>query len=459
MPRLQEWAATQPDKIAVRMAKGPGLTYRALDERADRAARWLLSLGLQEGDAVALLLENRIETFELWWGARRAGLYYVPVSTQLTAGEVAYLLRDSGARAFVASAALGDLARGVLAQPDLQDVRHRFAIGGAVAGFLGYDDALAGTAGDAPLPRRALGREFMYSSGTTGFPKGIRRPMVPHERRSDLPELERQLRRMFRFDKTAVFLSPSPLYHATGRFVIRAIECGGTAVILRKFDAASALEAIEAHGITHAQWVPTMFVRMLALPPELRARHDLSTLRFAIHAAAPCPPHIKRAMIDWWGPIVHEYYGGSENAGITCIDAHAWLDRPGSVGRPIAGKVHVVAEDDPNRELPVGEVGLVYFSGGVEFAYHGDAEKTRGAFNDRGWATYGDLGHLDAEGFLFISDRRTDLVISGGVNVYPQEVENLLLQHEAVEDVAVVGVPHEELGQQVTAVVQARHAA
>ncbi|MCA0239267.1 MAG: AMP-binding protein [Proteobacteria bacterium] len=454
MTYLADWADAQPEKCAVRIDGGPALSYRELHERANQVAHWLHALGLPPGGCIALLLENQIGSFPLWWGARRAGLYYVPISTHLTAAEVVYLLRDSGARVLVGSAALRDLATAVAAALADGEVPHRFVLDGELPGFQRLEGAVDRFDPAAPLPPRDVGREFMYSSGTTGTPKGIKRALTPYARRRELPPLEQQLRRMFRLDADSVYLSPSPLYHATGRFVVRAIECGGTAVILPRFDALAALQAIERHRVTHGHWVPTMFVRLLALDPALRAGFDLSSQRVALHATAPCPAGVKRAMIEWWGPIVDEYYGGSENVGVTFIGAAEWLQHPGSVGRPITGEVHIVAEDDPDTELPAGEVGLVYFGGGVGFEYHGDPGKTRGAYNGRGWGTYGDMGHVDADGYLYLSDRRSDLVISGGVNVYPQEVENVLLEHPQVADAGVIGRRDAEFGQRVTAVVQ-----
>ena len=232
------------------------------------------------------------------------------------------------------------------------------------------------------------------------------------------------------------------------------IECGGSCVIIPKFDAEVVLASIARFKTTHAHWVPTMFSRMLALPCEVRKRYDLSSQRMALHAAAPCPMPVKQAMIDWWGPIIVEYYGGSENLGVTAIDTAQWLAHRGSVGRPICGEMHVLSDEDRSTELQVGEIGLIYFAGGVGFKYHNDAGKTDAVFNARGWGTYGDLGHVDADGFLFISDRRTDLIISGGVNIYPQEAENVLAMHPAVEDLAVIGVPNPDFGQEVKAVVQ-----
>ncbi len=456
MTRLREWAQRQPDKIAFQMADSTGtvLTYRQLDARANQAARWFFSLGLAEGSTVALLLENQLCTFALWWGARRAGLYYVPISTLLTAAEVAYVLRDCGASLLLSSHAMAALATQTVQLLGPGEVPLRAMVDGAASGFLSLEECVSPFSGEVPPTDRAVGREFMYSSGTTGFPKGIRRPLLPYARRHELPELEQKVRSMFELDEHAIFLSPSPLYHATGRFNLRVIECGGSCVIIPKFDAEVVLASIARFKTTHAHWVPTMFSRMLALPCEVRKRYDLSSQRMALHAAAPCPMPVKQAMIDWWGPIIVEYYGGSENLGVTAIDTAQWLAHRGSVGRPICGEMHVLSDEDRSTELQVGEIGLIYFAGGVGFKYHNDAGKTDAVFNARGWGTYGDLGHVDADGFLFISDRRTDLIISGGVNIYPQEAENVLAMHPAVEDLAVIGVPNPDFGQEVKAVVQ-----
>ena len=455
MTHLHEWAQTQPDKTAFVMADTDvSMSYRELDERADAVARWLIALGLNEGATIALLLENQLRTFELWWGARRAGVYYVPISTLLTAGEVAYILRDCGASLLVSSCGLEELASATVLSLKADETPLRFLVDGVAPGFQSFEKSVAPFATGAASPERSVGREFMYSSGTTGFPKGIRRPLVPYARRHELPELEKKIRDMFQLDARTVFLSPSPLYHATGRFNVRAIECGGSCVIMPKFEARAALAAISHYRTTHGHWVPTMFSRMLALPQDIKASYDLTSQRMALHAAAPCPVHIKQAMVDWWGPIVHEYYGGSENLGITYLDTPQWLAHRGSVGRPITGEVHILSDEDHETELPAGEIGLIYFSGGIGFTYHNDAQKTESVFNRRGWGTYGDLGHVDADGYLYISDRRTDLIISGGVNIYPQESEAVLATHPAVEDVAVIGVPDADFGQQVKAVVQ-----
>lgn len=463
MALLRKWAQKQPQKIAIRMAEtGASQTYAELDRTANQVAHWLLSMGLQAGDTVALLLENHPRTFELWWGARRAGLYYVPISTHLTAGEANYIVRDAGAKILITSFALRATAEAMLLE-SADDLPSggigRFMLDGTIDGYRAYEEEISRYPLSATLPERPVGREFMYSSGTTGFPKGIRRALQPYAARYDFPPLELRLREIFRFDESAVYLSTSPLYHALSRFVIRTIECGGTSVVMQRFDARTALAAIERYRVTHSHWVPTMFIRLLALPPDVRQAFDVSSMRCAIHAAAPCPVEVKRAMIRWWGPVIEEYYGGSENLGVTHIRSDEWLEHCGSVGKPITGEVHIVAEEDREQELPAGEIGMIYFEGGVPFQYHNDAGKTQAVFNQKGWGTYGDLGYVDDEGFLYLSDRRTDLIISGGVNIYPSEIERVIASHDAVEDVAVIGVPNVEFGQEVKAVVQLKNSA
>ncbi len=275
---------------------------------------------------------------------------------------------------------------------------------------------------------RPLGRDLLYSSGTTGRPKGVLKPLWPAHLRGQADPEALGTARLMGVGEDTVYLSPAPLYHAAPlRYTLRVLELGGSAVIMERFDAQSALELIERHRVTHSQWVPTMFGRLLKLPDDVRRRHDLSSHRVAIHAAAPCPVDVKRAMLDWWGDILMEYYAGSEGCGTTMINSQEWRSRPGSVGRATTGQLHIV--DDQGRELPAGEIGQVFFSGGGTFSYLNDPEKTRQAINERGWFTYGDIGHVDAEGYLFLSDRRADLILSGGVNLYPQEIENALARH------------------------------
>lgn len=437
---LKRRARSQPAKIALVLANGDDpLSYDMLDRQADTIARAIRARGVEEGATIAMLMENDVDTVAWWWGARRAGVYYVPIGTRLLPHEIAYILEDCGAKAVVASRAHESLAREAVASAGVTIVPSEIALEGDA------EPALA-------VQAEFAGREMIYSSGTTGRPKGVRRALTRADDTA-LPELEVRMRAVFGYGEDTVYLSVSPLYHATGRFLNRVIAAGGTVVILPRFDPEAALRAIETHRVTHSQWVPTMFRRMLDLPDETRNRFDHSSLRAALHAAAPCPVPLKRAMIDWWGPIVHEYYGGTENAGVTYIAADEWLAHPGSVGRCITGTIHILDRDDPERELPPSELGLITFSGGVPFRYtlpggrHGDNT------TPQGYSGYGDIGHVDQDGYLYISDRRDDLVLSGGVNIYPKEVEAALETCNAIREVAVIGVPDEDLGQIVCAVV------
>jgi acyl-CoA synthetase (AMP-forming)/AMP-acid ligase II len=452
MPHLARLARETPDKsAAIFPDSGASLSFRALDEAANQIAQGLVSLGLSPGQGIALLLENTPELLILTYGAKRVGLVVTPLSIHLRAHEVAHVLRDSGAVLLVAEASLSTLADAL----DLQNLPHRFSVGGAIPGFAPLRSLMEGRPTTWPDGERPIGREFLYSSGTTGLPKGIRRPLIPFADRHK-PEFDMSWKGFYGFDADTVYLSPAPLYHAApNRYVQRTIDGGGTAVITRKFDAAACLALIEKFRVTHSQWVPTMFVRLLALPDSMRKTFDLSSHRCAIHAAAPCPVPVKRAMIDWWGPIIREYYAGSEGIGVCFIDSHTWLRKPGSVGRPAYGAVHIL--DEEGRRLPPGEIGRIWFEGGARFAYHNDPEKTAAAYNDSGWATLHDLGWLDEEGFLFLSDRRADLIISGGVNIYPAEIEAVLGMHPAVSEAAVVGVPDAELGERPRALVVPRN--
>jgi acyl-CoA synthetase (AMP-forming)/AMP-acid ligase II len=444
MTTLARRAQDTPGKLAAVIAEtGERITYAGLHARSARLASFLAGQ-LAEGEVIAILLGNRLEYFEVCFGARRAGLYYVPVSTHLTAGELEYILRDSGARVLFTD---GSFASRVEALP--AELR-------AALRVLRVDDAAYTDLVDGgpvpPLPPRAMGLDFAYSSGTTGRPKGVRHAMAGD---AQLEEAVHKAGWVSFFDLGAgsVYLSPAPLYHAAPlRFSIRCLANGGTVVAMQKFDAQRALAAIQDHRVTHSQWVPTMFVRMLNLPPQVRQAYDLSSHRMALHAAAPCPIEVKQRMMDWWGPIVWEYYTGSERAGATTISPQEWLQRPGSVGRAAQGRLHIV--DPQGRECPPGVEGLVCFEGGPRFQYHNDPAKTAEAHTPQGWATFGDIGYVDAEGYLYLTDRLANMIISGGVNIYPQEAENVLLEHPLVHDVAVIGVPNAEFGEEVKAVVE-----
>ncbi|GAA3989639.1 acyl-CoA synthetase [Comamonas faecalis] len=442
-------AAAAPDRTVVFMAdQGRDTTAGALAQQAQQMAQWLAAQGLQAGERFAVLLENRVEILALALAAREAGLYAAVLSTHLTVDEVAYIVQDCGARLVVASAKT---------LPQLEGCTLPcWSVDEAAPQAPSLHAALAALQGPpVDFSDRPIGRDLLYSSGTTGRPKGVLKPLWPAQLRGQAdPEAEGTAQRLGMGEDT-VYLSPAPLYHAAPlRYTLRVLELGGQAVIMERFDAAGALALIERHRVTHSQWVPTMFGRLLKLPEEVRKRYDLSSHRMAIHAAAPCPVHVKHAMLDWWGDILLEYYAGSEGCGTTMINSAEWRQRPGSVGRATTGQLHIV--DDQGQELPAGEIGQVYFSGGGQFSYLNDPEKTRQAIDERGWVTYGDIGHVDAEGYLFLSDRRADLILSGGVNLYPQEIENALARHPGVQELAVVGVPDADFGEVPLAAVVLR---
>ena len=446
-------ARETPEKPAVVMAgTGETVTYRQLDERSIRLARVWRDAGLQRGSHVALVADNHPRYFEVYWAAIRSGLYLTAVNRYLSADEAAYIVNDCGAEAIVVSSAVSQLAQDLVPLLDGCPLRHAF--GGPVEGYESYEDAVAAVTAD-PLDDQPVGATMLYSSGTTGRPKGIKRPLP--ERQIDEPDpTGRGVSGAFGMSADTVYLSPAPLYHAAPLAFTAGVQAlGGTVVVMEKFDPVDCLAAIEHHEVTAAQFVPTMFVRMLKLDPEVRARYDLSSLRTAIHAAAPCPVEVKRQMIEWWGPILIEYYAGTEGNGSTIITSEQWLAHPGSVGRPAVGAIHIC--DESGAELPTGEAGTVYFEQArMPFEYHGDPEKTRNAQHPEhpNWSTLGDVGYLDDEGCLYLTDRKAFMIISGGVNIYPQEIEDALVLHPSVADVAVFGVPDEDMGETVQAVVE-----
>jgi long-chain acyl-CoA synthetase len=450
-PMTPTWHAQHtPDAPAVIMGStGETATYAELEDRSARLARALRTRGIADGGHVAILMENNRAFLEVAWAAQRSGLRYTAINTHLRPAEVQYVLDDCGADALVASQAMA----GVVAGLDLSQVSTRVSAAGDLAGFEGYDEVLA-AAGPGGLTSQREGREMLYSSGTTGRPKGVRKPLpgTAFGDPSAAPVLVAQGIAAVGLGPASVYLSPAPLYHSAPLVYSMSVQrLGGTVVVMEQFDPRECLEIIERHRVTHAQFVPTMFVRMLRLPREERERHDTSSLRLVLHAAAPCPVTVKRQMLDWWGPIIHEYYAGTEDIGNSYITAAEWLAHPGSVGRPTA-ECHIVGED--GQDLPPGEPGVVFFAGGRPFAYHNDPAKTASITNDRGWRTLGDIGYLDEDGYLYLTDRQAHMIISGGVNIYPQEAENVLAGHPAVADVAVIGVPDAEMGEAVKAVVQ-----
>ena len=442
-------AAASPGKPAVIMAgSGEVVTYAELDDRANRAARVLAGAGLVQGDHVAFQLSNEPRFFDLVWAAHRSGLHYTAISTRLTPAETAYIVTDCGARALVVDAGLPAVTEGLPAA----GAARRFVAGGP--GAPGWEDWDAAVTAEepTPLPGRSAGNDMLYSSGTTGRPKGIRQALVPDGLdRADGVTALAQL--AFGLGPDTVYLSPAPLYHAAPlRFCRAAQRVGATVVVMEHFDPVQFLRLVGVHRATMTQVVPTMFVRMLKLAVSERTGADVSSLRCAVHAAAPCPVEVKQAMLDWWGPIIWEYYAGTEGNGLVLCSPADWLRRPGTVGRPLQGEVHVV--DDDGTALPAGEVGTIYFDGGGDFSYHNDPAKTAAAHLPNGWSTLGDVGYLDDAGYLFLTDRKADMIISGGVNVYPAEAEGVLVAHPRVTDAAVFGVPDEEMGEAVKAVVQ-----
>jgi long-chain acyl-CoA synthetase len=444
-------AAREPGKVAYRMAgSGESLTYGELDRRSSQGAQLFRSLGLAPGEHIALLLENSLAFMEICWAAQRAGLYYTAISRYLTTDEIAYIVRDCGARALIVSPQTADQVAGLMDRDGLA----LFLTGGERAGFRSWETE-RGLMPATPIADETNGFDMLYSSGTTGRPKGVKRPFERQPITQLNPLLKVLCQDLCGMGQDSIYLSPAPLYHAAPlRFNMMAAALGGTSIIMEKFDPETFLDLVEQHRVTQTQLVPTMFVRMLKLPEEVRHRYDVSSLRGAVHAAAPCPVEVKAAMIDWWGPILVEYYAGTEANGVTLATSADWLSHRGSVGRAILGTLKILGED--GEELPVGETGAVYFADGLPFAYHNDPDKTAGAYNDRGWSTLGDIGHLDADGFLYLTDRKAYMIISGGVNIYPQETEDALILHPAVADVAVFGIPNAEMGEEVKAVVQPR---
>jgi acyl-CoA synthetase (AMP-forming)/AMP-acid ligase II len=444
-------AAQTPDKPAYTMAaSGEQITFGQLEAAANQGAALFRALGLQRGDHIALLLENHPHFLKLCWAAQRAGIYYTAISWRLQADEVAYIVNNCGARVFITSRARESVATPLLSLAS--KVQRWYMLDEATAGFESWEDAIA----DMPatlLEDASEGAQMLYSSGTTGYPKGVKKPLPEHPYgEDDAPNLFSLLWGM---DETSIYLTPAPLYHAAPlTFTMGALRQGISVVVMEHFDAEDALKTIERYQVTHSQWVPTMFVRMLKLDEAARKRYDLSSLKCAIHAAAPCPVPVKEAMIDWWGPVLFEYYAGTEGNGFVQLNSQDWLAHKGSVGRPLNCELHIC--DDEGHEVPVGESGTVYFGGGGTFEYHDDPEKTRQSTHAKGWTTLGDVGYLDEDGFLYLTDRKHFMIISGGVNIYPQEAENVLITHDSVIDVAVFGVPNADFGEEVKAVVQPR---
>lgn len=444
-------AVQTPDKPAYVMAgSGEVVTYAQLDRRSNQVAQLARAHGLKSGDAIALFMENSRAFFEIAWGAQRAGLLFACISTKLTASEAAYIVRDCGAKLLFASHRLGSIAADLVRDAPVEAA---FSVDGPIQGFSDFEAAV-GAMPATPITDQSAGGDMLYSSGTTGRPKGVKSTLVGQGLPFDAPNpLQMMAQALYGITADSRYLSPAPLYHAAPlRWCMSVHKIGGTTVIMEKFDPEAYLELVERHAITDTQLVPTMFVRMLKLPAEVRSRYNLSSLRMAIHAAAPCPVQVKEQMIDWWGPVIYEYYAGTEGNGFCTITPQEWLQKKGSVGKAVLGALRIC--DESGDPVPPRTEGVVFFEGGPDFAYHNAPDKTAESRNKHGWSTLGDVGYVDEDGYLFLTDRKAFMIISGGVNVYPQEVENLLVTHPKVADVAVFGIPNDEFGEEVKAVVQ-----
>ena len=444
-------AAKTPGKAAVVMnGTGAIRTYGEIAETSGRLARALRDRGVGKGDHVAVLLDNQTEFYDVIWAAIRLGAFVTPINWHLVAAEAGYIVDNCDGRVFVASSRLAEVVAEM--EPHLARVTTRLCVDGDLPGFERLDDLLAGVEpglGD----EEAEGGWMFYSSGTTGQPKGILPPLPPGD--VGAPSfLTMMLSGMFAFDEQTVYLSPgAPLYHASpAGWTYGTQRLGGTAIVMERFEPLEVLAAIERHRITHVQFVPTHMIRLMKLSEQERAGFDLSSLQVVAHAAAPCPVETKQRFIDWVGPIVHEFYSGSEGAGLTYIDSEDWLAHPGSVGKSMTGQIHIVGDD--GEELRVGEEGEVWFSTNRSFEYYHEPEKTKQAWDQRGWSWMGDVGRVDDEGYLYLTDRASNMIISGGVNIYPREIEDVLIVHPLVDDVAVLGTPDPDMGEHVTAFVQ-----
>ncbi|RSM83680.1 acyl-CoA synthetase [Amycolatopsis sp. WAC 01375] len=444
-------AAQEPERVALVDPDGRSIGYGELAAKANAYARGLQALGLEAGDVVVVLQPNGDELVAAYFAAIQSGLYIVVVNWHLVGPEVAYILSDSGAKAFLAHERFADVAIAAADEAGIPE-RGRFAVGD-VEGFRRIEELGSGE-GDGRPERRTAGSPMLYTSGTTGRPKGVRRPLTGADP-DTVPGASTWFFGIFGLapHDEHVHLCGSPLYHtAVLNFVAISLQLGHTAVLMDRWDAEDMLRLIERHRVTHSHMVPTQFRRLLALPDDVRAVYDLSSLRVMIHGAAPCPLEVKRRMLGWWGPVVTEYYAATEGGG-TAISGEEWLGKPGSVGLPWPGSTIKIL-DDEGTELPAGETGTVYMKmGDSKFEYHKDRAKTdKARVGDL--FTLGDVGHLDEDGYLFLHDRKADLIISGGVNVYPAEIEGELVMHPKIADVAVFGVPHEDWGEAIKAVVE-----
>jgi long-chain acyl-CoA synthetase len=449
----RQYAIDHPDQAAIIMGtSGETVSYGDYEARCNQVAHFLRAAGLRRGDHISVFMENNPRLLEIAGGAERTGLYFTLINRYLAPDEVAYIVTNSCSRLLFSSAAMRDVAETAAAKcPQLE---HMLIAGAGTppAGWESYEAAVAGCPTE-PVSDESLGAAMLYSSGTTGQPKGVLRDLPSAAPSEPIPVMQ-FVSAMFGFREGMTYLNPAPLYHsAPAASVSAALRLGARTVVMEHFDAEQWLALVERYRVTHCQMVPVMFSRLLHLPDEVRARYDTSSLECIVHAAAPCPVHVKQGIIDWLGPIVTEYYGATEANGFTFCDSAQWLEHPGTVGRTILGELLILDED--GNECPTGVDGTIWFRGATAFRYFDDPVKTaEGRTPDGTTSTVGDVGHVDADGYLYLTDRKTFMIISGGVNIYPQETENLLSAHPAVLDVAVIGVPNDDLGEEVKAVVQ-----
>jgi fatty-acyl-CoA synthase len=452
---LGHHAREAPCKLALIVAEsGEQITYDQLERQSIRVAYFLRIQGLRPGDQVAVYMQNVPEYLAIAWAALRSGLYLTPLNTYLTLEEIAYIVNDCGAKALFGSGAFSDTLR--LLEDRIPRCTTRVLVPGALRGWHDYRPLVAHGVLTAAA-EESVGAIHCYSSGTTGRPKGVRLARGSWSVEKGVQRDAAAYARAYHLTSDTVYMTPAPLFHSAAlHFSIAVHGQGGTVVLLRKFDPVLALEAMERHRVTHTQWVPTMFARLLKVPKQQREGYDLSNHELALHGGAPCRIELKRQMLQWWGSIILEAYGCTELYGLTVIGAEDWLRHPGSVGRSVLGRIHIC--DDCGVELPPRTAGNIYFEGeqARSFRYTNDPEKTRAARHPAhaAWATVGDMGYLDEEGYLYLTDRRDFMIISGGINISPQAVEDALGSHSQVDDVAVLGVPNEEMGQEVKAIVQ-----
>jgi len=445
-----KWAQEFPEKQAViNSTTGESISYRELESKSAQLAHFFRSKGIERGDHVTLFIKNDIKYFEIAWAAMRSGIYLTPANSWLKPTELSYIIKNSEAKLLIVDKALEEVCNKLVVEND----PIKLSFNGSLESFDSYEEIVYSYPTDAP-DNNPKGTFMFYSSGTTGQPKGIKWPLLDEQIHEDH---EHYLfhKELWFYDQETVAIVTSPLYHAApAHMALTAHAFGGTVVMMPKFDAEDALRVIQEYKVTHGQWVPTQFMRMHKLPKEVKDSYDVSSQKVITHAAAPCPVDLKEEMIDWWGNIFFEYYSGSEGVGMTHAEPSDWKKYPGTVGKALMGIIHICDKD--GVELPAGEIGKIYFESEHEFDYHKDPEKREKSrhFDHSSWSSFGDIGYVNEEGYLFLTDRESFMIISGGVNIYPQEVENLLSMHDEIEDVAVIGIPDEDMGESVKAFIK-----